>query len=120
MTETTIAPDAAPKEPVYKHAVNEARGEVRLVIDDTELVIAAELGRLSAVSSRLQCKSLSDLYTRLTNFEVAATVAGVELLTVKGDALAAIGKLKLKHFRICGDAFSDALAHHLEGDEGNE
>lgn len=103
----------------FKYQVNEARGEARLVIDDVELVLAAEIGRLSAVSSRLQCKSLNDLFLRLSGVEAAATLAGIELLTVKGNALAAITKIKLKHFPACAAAFSAILAHHFEDDEGN-
>jgi len=108
-----------PVSPVYKFPVNEARGEARLVIDDVELVLAAEMGRLSAVSSRLQCKSLNDLFLRLSDVEPAATVAGIELLTVRGNAIEAITKLKLKHFGACKIAFLSVLAHHFDGDEGN-
>ncbi|WP_065091504.1 hypothetical protein [Rhizobium leucaenae] len=104
----------------FKHTVNEARGEVRLVIDDVELVIAATLGGLSAVSSRLQCKSLNDLFTRLSGVEVSATEAAIALLTVKGDAIEALTKLRLKHFLACASAFTAALSHHFDGDEGND
>ncbi|SFB52269.1 hypothetical protein SAMN03159496_04629 [Rhizobium sp. NFR07] len=100
--------------------VNEARGEVSLWVDDVPLVLAAEMGRLSAVSTRLQCKSLNDLFLRLSDVEAAATVAGIELLTVKGKPLEAIHKLKLKHFGACRIAFMAVLAHHFDGeDEGN-
>jgi hypothetical protein len=114
--EKTMATTA---EPVCKHAVNEARGEARLVIDGVELVLAAEMARLSAVSTRLQCKSLNDLFMRLSGVEAAATLAGIELLTVKGNALEAITKIKLKHFPDCAAAFSAILSHHFDGDEGN-
>ena len=100
-------------------AVNGARGEVPLKIGDVEIVIAATMGGLSAVSTRLQCKSLGDLFTRLSGVEVAATLAGVELLTVKGDAKAAVAALNLKHFAACADAFALALSHHLEDQPGN-
>ncbi|WP_421416573.1 hypothetical protein [Agrobacterium tumefaciens] len=103
----------------YKYPVNEARGEARLVVDGVELVIAAEMGRLAALSNRLQCKSLNDLFIRLSDAEVAATVSGIELLTIKGDALAAINKLKLKHFGDCKSAFLAVLTHHFEDDAGN-
>jgi hypothetical protein len=111
---------AAPaKQPVYKHAVNEARGEARLVIDDVELVLAATMQGLAAVSSRLQCKSLNDLFLRLSGVEAAATWAGIEMLTIKGDVEKALEKLRLKHFTACAVAFSTILAHHFDGDEGN-
>jgi hypothetical protein len=75
---------------------------------------------LSSVSTRLECKSFQDLFVRLSGVEAAATLAGIELLTVKGDRLAAIEKLRLKHFSACAAAFSAALAHHFDdGDEGN-
>ncbi len=101
-------------------AVDEARGEISLWVGDVPLVIAAEMARLSALSHRLDCKSLGDLFTRLSDVEVSATIAGIELLTVKGDALEAISKIKLKHFTACKTAFLSVLAHHFDGDdEGN-
>jgi hypothetical protein len=106
-------------EPVYKFPVNEARGEARLVIDDVELVLAATMGGLSSVSSRLQCKSLNDLFYRLSGVEVAATIAAIELLAVKGNVSEALLKLRLKHFPACAAAFEAVLAHHMDGDEGN-
>ncbi|KEA07479.1 hypothetical protein CN09_11265 [Rhizobium rhizogenes] len=109
----------AAKEPVYKFAVNEARGEARLVIDDVELVLAATMHGLAAVSSRLQCKSLNDLFIRLSAVEPAATVAGIEILSIKGDVDKALDKLRLKHFAACGLTFNAILAHHFDGDEGN-
>lgn len=106
---------------VFKYAVNEARGEARLVIDDVELVLAAEMGALAAVSSRLQCRSLNELFQRLTGVEAAAMWAGIELLTVKGkgDIVSALEKLRMKHAPACATAFSAILAHHFDGDEGN-
>ncbi|MDX0014795.1 hypothetical protein GOB19_17265 [Sinorhizobium meliloti] len=109
----------AQKIPTFKFEPNEARGEARLIIDDVELILAAEMARLSAVSSRLQCRSLNDLFVRLSGVEVAATAAGIELLTVKGNALEALTKLKLKHFTACAATFATILAHHFDGDEGN-
>lgn len=113
----TKAPVAAA--PVSKLPCNEARGEVRLFIDDVELIIAAELGGLSAVSNRLQCKSLNDLFLRLSVVEIEATIAGIELLTVRGDVKQALDKLKLKHFSGCSTAFIAALNHQFDGDQGN-
>lgn len=110
----------AKEEKPFPLEVNEARGEVSLWVADVPLVLAAEMGRLSAVSSRLQCKSLNDLYVRLSGVEAAATLAGIELLTVRGNALEAISKIKLKHFGACAATFASILAHHFDGDEGNE
>lgn len=110
----------AVEEKPFPLEVNEARGEVSLWVGDVPLVLAAEMGRLSAVSSRLQCKSLNDLFVRLSDVEAAATIAGIELLTVKGNPLEAISKIKLKHFGACRIAFLAVLAHHFDGeDEGN-
>jgi hypothetical protein len=99
--------------------VNGARGEVALRAGGQDLVIAATMKGLSAISTQLQCKSLSDLFVRLTGTEVAATEAAIVHLTIKGDALAALAKLKLKDFKACSEAFAAALAHHFEEDEGN-
>lgn len=99
--------------------VNGARGEVALKIGDVDLVIAATMAGLSAVSTRLECKSMADLFARLSGVEAAATTAAVELLAVRGDRFAALEKLKLKDFNACAEAFSRALMHHFQDDEGN-
>lgn len=100
--------------------VNGARGEVGLKIGDTEIVIAATMKGLAAVSERLECKTMSDLWTRLSGVEPAATIAAVELLSVKGDGANAASQLKLRHFKDCADAINAALAHHFaEDDAGN-
>lgn len=101
-------------------AVNAARGEVSLKIDDVELVLAATMGGLAAVSTALHCKSLGDLWQRLDGVEVAATLAAIEFLTVKGDWAKAIKSIELRHFGDCRVAFVTLLAAHLKADEGNE
>lgn len=98
--------------------VNGARGEVALRVGSTDLVIAAEIGRLAAVSTALDCKSLSDLYQRLLNVEVAATIAGVRHLAIRGDAAKAAMELTLADFPACANAFGEALSHHLKVGEG--
>lgn len=98
--------------------VNGERGEVALRVGKVDLVIAAEINRLAAMSTALECKSFVDLYQRLIGVEVAATVEGVRHLTVKGDAAAAVAELKLRDFAACKDAFAAALMHHLGNDEG--
>lgn len=105
--------------PTGRLPCNEARGEARLFIDNVELILAAEIARLSSLSTALQCKSMNDLFVRLSGAEVTATVAGLQALTIRGDALAAIDKLKLRHFPDCASAFNAVLAHHFDGDEGN-
>jgi hypothetical protein len=102
------------------HLVNGARGEVALRVGTVDLVIAAEIGRLASLSTALGCKSLSDLYTRLLNVEVAATLAGIQHLTVKGNAAQAVAELRLKDFPACKDAFAAALNHHVDGDAGKD
>lgn len=99
--------------------VNGARGEVALRIGNVDLVIAAEMGRLAAVSTALDCKSLNDLFTRLSEVEVAAVNVALPLLTVRGDAAAAAKALKLRDFKACAAAFNAALAHHFRADGGN-
>jgi hypothetical protein len=100
---------------------NGARGEVGLYVGNVPLVIAAEMGGLASVSTRLGCKSMSDLFLRLSGVEAAATVAALDLLTVRGDKAAAIGALKLKHFGAVANAISLALSHHFDEDDlGND
>jgi len=96
--------------------VNEARGEVALWVGDVPLVIAAEMEGLSVLSSRLECKSLHDLFTRLSATEVSATRSALPALAVKGKAEDALKVLKLKAI---AEAFSKALSHHFDDDEGN-
>ncbi|TPK18059.1 hypothetical protein [Mesorhizobium sp. B2-5-7] len=99
--------------------VNGARGEVALNVGGVDLVIAATMAGLAAVSTRLECKSLADLFVRLSGVEVAAAQAAIELLTVRGDKMAALAALKLRHFKAIADAFTVALSHHFKDDEGN-
>lgn len=101
---------------------NAARGEVLLRVgkkEPVDVVIAAEMGRLAAVSTALDCKSMGDLFSRLTGVEPAATIAGIRFLTIRGDAEVAIAKLKLQDFTACAEAFAKALSSHFDGDEGN-
>ncbi|MFT4184268.1 MAG: hypothetical protein QM636_20375 [Rhizobium sp.] len=114
-----VAEKQKPAEKPFPLKVNEARGEVGLWIDDVPLVLAAEMERLAAVSSRLQCKSLNDLFLRLSGVEASATWAGIELLAIRGDVIKALKKLQLRHFEACGVAFNAILAHHFDGGEGN-
>ncbi|MER9188646.1 hypothetical protein NKI51_12380 [Mesorhizobium australicum] len=100
--------------------VNGARGEVPLTVGGVDLVIAAEMARLAAVSTRLECKSLADLFVRLSGVEAAATMAAIELLTIRGDKIAALAALKLKDFKACADAFALALSHHFDGEQKND
>ena len=99
--------------------VNGARGEVALRIGDVDIVIAATMKGLAAVSTRLGSQSLSDLFVRLSGTEVAATMAAVSLLTVRGDAEKAVEALTLKDFPACSAAFGKALAHHFDGEQKN-
>lgn len=110
---------AAVKKP-FPLEVNGARGEAELWVGDVPLVVAASMAGLAAVSTRLECKSFQELFVRLSDVEVAATFAAIELLTVRGDKLAAIKALKLKHLAGCKAAFLTVLGHHFDGDEGNE
>lgn len=104
-------------------ACNGARGEVPLTVGGVDLVIAAEMGRLAMLSSRLGCQSFADLYMRLANVELNAVMAGVELLAVRGDVGKAIAAISLKDVKPCQDAFIAAMLFHTEGQKdsaGNE
>lgn len=99
--------------------VNGARGEASLNIDGTEIVIAVTMAGLAAVSTRLQSKSFSDLFMRLSNVEPAAAMAAIECLTVKGDAAAALAKFNVRHLADVAVAFEIALSSHIGADAGN-
>lgn len=101
-------------------AHNSQRGEVPLQVAGVDLVIAAEMGRLAAVSSRLKCQSFPELYLLLSNVELNAVLAGVELLTVRGDIGKAMAGISPRDVKPCQDAFIKALLFHTEGQqEGN-
>lgn len=100
--------------------VNGARGEVPLKVGGVELVIAASMQGLAATSTALGCQSLSELFLKLSQTEVAATIAGISNLTVKGDKEKAVAALSLKDFTSCAEAFAKALAHHFEGEPKND
>lgn len=99
--------------------VNGARGEVALTIGGVDLVIAATMEGLAAVSTRMQCASIGELFSKLTNAEVATAMAAIELLTVRGDAKAALKALNLTHFPAISAALGEALGHHFKDDAGN-
>lgn len=102
---------------MMEHA-NGERGEVDLRVAGIDLVIAAELDRLAALSTRLGCPTLQNLYNRLIGAEVAATISAVEILAVRGDAQTARAKMTLADFPACKTAFMAALMHHLRDSEG--
>lgn len=110
---------ATKEEKPFPLDVNGARGEVGLTVGGVNLVIAAEMSGLAAVSTRLGCQSLSELFLRLSGTEVAATMAAISLLAVRGDAAKAVAALKLRDYPACAEAFAKALAHHFEDSEGN-
>lgn len=95
-------------------AYNSERGEVPLTIGSVDLVIAAEMGRLAALSTRLGAKSFMDMYTPLANAEINAVLAGVELLTIKGDVGRALKEITLSDLHKCVKAFIEAFTHHAD------
>ena len=99
--------------------VNGARGEVALKIGDVDLVIAATMKGLASVSTRLNCQSLAELFLKLTGTEVAATMAAISHLPVRGNADKALEALTLKDMPACAEAFAKALSHHFDGEEKN-
>lgn len=103
-----------------QHIVNGARGEVGLSIGGVDIVIAATMQGLAATSTALNCKSMNDLFVRLSQVEIAAAQAGLQHLTVRGDAKAALSALKLKHFPLLSQAFEIALSHHFADEAGND
>lgn len=100
-------------------AYNAERGEVPLKVGGTDLVIAAEIKRLATLSTALGCQSFFELYSKLANVEVAATIAAVEALTIHGDTSSAISAMTIADLPACKDAFTAALLHHASKTEGN-
>lgn len=99
---------------------NSERGEVPLVVGGVELVIAAEMARLAALSTRLGCQSFLELYSKLAGVELSATLAAIELLTVRGDTGAAAKAISIADLPACKDAFIAAMLHHSSGSkQGN-
>lgn len=96
---------------------NGERGEVALRIGAVDLVIAAEIGGLAALSTALRCKSLAELYELTLALEVNAVMAAIRCLTVRGDAEAAVAALTLADFPAAKAAFEAALLHHMQGRE---
>lgn len=101
-------------------AYNSERGETPLTVGGVELVVAAEMGRLAALSARLNCQGFMELYLKLANAEINAVVAGVELLSVKGDVGKAIKQMTLADLPACIEAFMTTFTHHADKVSGNE
>lgn len=93
---------------------NAERGEVPLTVGGVDLVIAAEMGKLAALSGRLNCQSFMELYMKLAGVELASTLAAVEVLAVKGDPAAAIKAMTIADLPACKDAFVAAFLHHTD------
>ena len=93
--------------------VNGERGEVGLSVAGVDLVIVAEMGRLASLSTALKCLSLEDLYVRLVNVEVAAAVAAISHLCIRGDHATALGHMTLEDFPAIRTALNAALSHHI-------
>ncbi|CAM5401708.1 hypothetical protein AFEL58S_02044 [Afipia felis] len=98
---------------------NSERGEVPLAVGGTDLVIAAEMEKLAALSGRLNCQSFLELYSKLAGVELVATMAAIELLAVKGDTGAALKSFTITDLPACKDAFVAALLHHTSKAGGN-
>lgn len=101
-------------------AYNSERGEVPLTIGGVELVIAAEMGRLAALSTRLGAKTFMEMYSPLAGAEINAVMAGVELLTIKGDVGKALKEMTLSDLHKCVDAFVKVFTHHADKVPGND
>lgn len=98
---------------------NGERGEVPLTVGGVDLVIAAEMGRLAALSTRLGCNTFVEMYSKLAGAEVNAVMAGVELLAVRGNVAKALKEMQLSDLPKSVDAFMAAFAHHAEKVPGN-
>ena len=93
---------------------NSERGEVPLTVGGVELVVAATMGGLAQVSSRLGCQSFGELFRKLTEVEINAVMAGVELLAVRGDTGKALKAMSIADLPACRTAFLAAMMHHAD------
>ena len=100
-------------------AYNSQRGEIPLSVGGVDLVIAAEMKRMAELSTRLGCQSFLELYGKLAGVELAATLAAIEVLAVKGDTGKAVDAISLADLPACKDAFVASLLHHADKKEGN-
>ncbi len=99
---------------------NAERGEVPLTVGGVDLVIAAEMKGLAALSTRLGNPGFSDLYAKLVGAEINATIAAVECLAVKGDGVKAAAEMSLADLPKCTESIAKAIAHHAEKASKNE
>jgi len=97
---------------------NSERGEVPLTVGGVDLVIAAEMKGIAAVSNRMDCKSFAELFVKLVSGEPNAVIAGIECLSVQGDWGAAIKAMTIKDLGPCISAFKAAMLHHSETPTG--
>ena len=102
------------------YSINPERGEVALKIDDVELVLAAEMTNLAALSSALKCESMLELTRRMLGVEVNAVMAGIACLTISGNKEKALQKLRFKHFPACAMAFRTILSHHVDVEDASK
>ena len=100
-------------------AYNSERGEVPLTVGGIDLVVVAEMGRMATLSTRLQCQSFAELYLKLVQGELAAIMAGVEVLSIKGDFGKALKAMSLADVKPCREAFAQAMLFHSKDDPGN-
>lgn len=93
--------------------VNGARGEVALTVGGVDLVIAATMKGLAALSTELGCKTFNDLFVKLSGGEIDAAVKAVRHLAIKGDGAKAAEAMELSDMPAAVMAFNQALGHHL-------
>ena len=99
---------------------NAERGEVPLSVGGVELVIAAEMRGLAALSTRLGNPGFSEMYAKLIGAEINATMVAVECLAVKGDGEKAAASMTLADLPRCTEAIAKAIAHHAEKASKNQ
>jgi len=100
--------------------VNGARGEVALTVGGVDLVIAATMKGLAALSTALGCKTFNDLFERLSLGEINAAMNAVRLLAVKGDGAKAADAMELSDMPGALAAFNKAIGHHLGDKSKND
>lgn len=98
--------------------VNGARGEVALRIGNVDLVIAAEMARLSSLSIAMGYPALAEFHRRILGLEISTAMLAIRHLAILGDVDAALVALRLSHLDNCSNAFVAALNHHFDGEQG--
>lgn len=97
---------------------NAYRGEAPLQIGPVNLVIAIEFGGLARFSAATGLDDIAAIMRALIGFSPARAALALECFTIDGDWKEAVKHLSLAHSSVWREAFSLALADHMEKSAG--